>query len=60
MQEIIQALIKDRLIENAKMQAHDRNFDNISMLVAIATGRVVSHTMLIDIADELLLRPELY
>ena len=52
-QEIIQALIKDQLILNAKMQAHDHNFDKLSMLIAIATDKVATMNDLMGVAFEL-------
>lgn len=59
-QEIIQALIKDQLIENAKMQAHDHNFGKLSMLIAIATDKVATVDELMDVTYELDKNSSLY
>jgi hypothetical protein len=59
-QEIIQALIKDQLIENAKMQANDHNFGKLSMLIAIATDKVATVDELLDVTYELDKNASLY
>ncbi len=52
-QEIIQSLIRECLIQNAKMQAHDHNFGKLSMLIAIATDKVATVDELMTVTYEL-------
>ena len=59
-QTIIQALIEDQLIRNAKMQAYSGNIDNISMLVCVATGLVIDYAVLHSVMTELRNNPDLY
>lgn len=59
-QEIIQKLIGERLVENAKMQAVACRHDNISMLIAVATGEAPSFSAISAVMQELVNNPSLY
>ena len=59
-QETIQALINQKLLDNAKMQAYDGNIGSLSMLIVIATNEVPKMKTLDDILDELRHRGEFY
>ncbi len=47
-EDIINALIEAKLIDNAKIQALDRNYDNMNMLIVISTGRIPTMTETIE------------
>lgn len=59
-QTIIQAMVQNLLIENAKMQAYDGNFHNMHLLITVATGQVVSYDCTMAVMNELRDNPELY
>jgi hypothetical protein len=59
-QEIIQNLLRERLVTNAKMQAYDHNFDKLNMLITIAIDKVVTMDETILVAYELNTNSSLY
>jgi hypothetical protein len=59
-QTIIQKLIEDKLIEAATMYAYDNSPEKINMLVACATGQVVTWNQSTSIVYELTINKDLY
>ena len=59
-QEIIQALSKEQLLVNAKMQAYDNNMAKLSMLIVVATGVVPAYSQINNVQYQLALYPDQY
>lgn len=59
-QEILQALINGHLITAAKMQVFARQWDNLSMLCAVATGSAPHWQTLASVFEELENNPDTY
>ena len=59
-QELIQALIKDKLFDTACMYAYTKDSDKVSMLLTCATGEFIGSGKVFDVMWELHNNKELY
>jgi hypothetical protein len=59
-QEIIQALSKEQLLVNAKMQAYDNNTTKLSMLIVIATDPIPTYAQINNVQYQLAIYPDQY
>ena len=59
-QELIQALIKDKLFDAACMYTHEKNDDKVGMLLTCAVGEYVNSSDVFDVMWELHNNKELY